>query len=84
MYIVSSDYIWKRVLQEGEDGHGNQKHIDFCSSHDISRALGILWTYNLSVKIKYSTIFRESLAKILAKEGLPLKARWPKLWTCYV
>ena len=36
-YII---YIY--VLQEGEDGHGNQKHIDFCSSHDI-RALGILW-----------------------------------------
>ena len=42
MYIVSSAYVWKHVLQEGEDGHGNQKHIDFCSSHDISRALGIL------------------------------------------
>ncbi len=33
--------FWKHVLQEGEDGHGNQKHIDFCSSHDI-RALEIL------------------------------------------
>ena len=42
MYIVSSAYVWKHVLQEGEDGHGNQKHIDVCSSHDISRALGIL------------------------------------------
>ena len=36
------------VLQEGEDGHGNQKHIDFCSSHGI-RTLGILSIYNLSV-----------------------------------
>ena len=42
VYIVSSAYVWKHVLQEGEDGHGNQKHIDFCSSHGISRALGIL------------------------------------------
>ncbi len=42
MYIVSSAYVLKHVLQEGEDAHGNQKHIDFCSSHDISRSLGIL------------------------------------------
>ncbi len=53
MYIVSSAsaYVQEHVLQAGEDGHGNQKHIDFCSSHGISRALGILWVYNLSVKI---------------------------------
>ena len=44
MYIVSSAYVSKHVLQEGGDGHGNQKHIDI-------RALGILWIYNLSVKI---------------------------------
>ena len=41
VYLVSSAYVKKHVLQEGEDDHGNQKHIDFCSSHDI-RALGIL------------------------------------------
>ena len=33
------------VLQEGEDPE-NQKHIHFCSPHDI-RALGILSVYNL-------------------------------------
>ena len=27
--IVSSAYVWKHVLEEGSDGHGNQKHIDF-------------------------------------------------------
>ena len=44
MYIVSSTYVSKHVLQEGEDGHGNQEHIDFCSSHDI-RSLAIVWIY---------------------------------------
>ena len=37
------------MLQEGEDP-GNQKHIHFCSPHDI-RALGILSVYNLSVNL---------------------------------
>ena len=29
----------------------------------------------------FSRKFGESFAKALAKDGLPLKARWPKLWT---
>ena len=32
----------------------------------------------------FSRKFGESFAKALAKDGLPLKARWPKLWTCCV
>ena len=39
-------------FEEGEDGYGNQKHIDFCSSHDIG-ALGILWIKNLSRKMHF-------------------------------
>ena len=32
----------------------------------------------------FSRKFGESFAKALAKDGLPSKARWPKLWTCCV
>ena len=41
--IHSVQYLCLEACFAGrEDGHGNQKHIDFCSSPDISRALGIL------------------------------------------
>ena len=45
-------------LHEGEDDHGNQKHIDFCSSHDI-KALRILWIYNLSVSFFFAKVWRK-------------------------
>ena len=35
-----------------------------------------------SAIVQKHVYFRESFAKALAKEGLHLKARWPKLWAC--
>ena len=42
VHVYSVQCLCLEACFAGEDGHGNQKHIDFCSSHDI-RALGILW-----------------------------------------
>ena len=46
--------------------------------------LYLLFFMYVSFCKNYWVIFRESLAKALAKDGLPSKARWPKLWTCCV
>ena len=59
---VSRAYDYKHVLQQGEDCHGNQKHIDFCLSKDI-RVLGILWIYNLSVNLISQKLLGDFFAK---------------------
>ena len=44
MHVYSVQGLFRiknNVLHEGEECHGNQKHSDFCLSHD-SRALGFL------------------------------------------
>ena len=48
----------------------------------VRRMISGPWAFCESIiyREKYRAIFRESFAK----EGLPLKARRPKLWTCYV
>lgn len=53
LHIVSSAYEQKHVLQEGENGHGNQGHIPL-----------ILGPWAFCESIIYRVIFCESLAKV--------------------
>ena len=52
-----------------------------CSMYVFSVYVSFCKNYILG---DFSRKFGESFAKALAKDGLPLKARWPKLWTCCV
>ena len=74
-----------------KEGQGNPKHMTFASF--VLPMISGPWAFcecigefekcsNMFQFILIRSIFRESFAKALAKDGLHLKARWPKLWAC--
>ena len=74
-----------------KEGHGSPKHMTFVSC--VLPMTSGAWAFCECIgefekcsNLLYRFIFRESLAKVLlkpwAKDGLHLKARWPKLWAC--
>ena len=70
-----------------KEGHGSPNHMTFVSF--VLPMISGAWAFCECIgefekgsNLLYRFIFRESFAKALAKDGLHLKARWPKLWAC--
>ena len=70
-----------------KEGHGNPKHMTLVSF--VLRMISGPWAFcecigefekcsNLLYRFIFRQSFFESFAKALAKDGLHLKARWPK------
>ena len=90
-YVYLSRPMFKSMFTRKE-GHGNPKHMTFVSF--VLPMTSGPWTFcecigefekcsNLLYRLVYlSRKFGESFARALAKDGLHLKARWPKLWAC--
>ena len=84
--VFAKDYVYMHtciqclvpmhVLQEGEDGDGNQNYIDFCSSHGI-RTLGILSIFYFAINIGWllAKVWRKFCysAKVWRKRAFPWK-----------